>query len=193
MSENLGLSVGKNKRQLMREPFPVMQDFGSVFFLFFPMVGEFHRPPMGNMPGLAISKHAVEHSGSAEQSDMSTVQRRERPASDVIQLGQKHTARLTIRGGFQQQVLHFVQWNTHVGQYRRLRGRNFVTDLSSVTQRLKLSLRCQRFEVSHSIQQDSIRNPGVSFAARCQHYDLLVLQASRLGEPEHSQIREMFA
>jgi hypothetical protein len=27
----------------MREPFAVVQDSGSVFFLFFPMVGEFHR------------------------------------------------------------------------------------------------------------------------------------------------------
>jgi len=66
-------------------------------------------------------------------------------------------------------------------------------ELCSVAQRLKLALRCQNFEVPHSIQQNRIRNPGVSFAARCQHYDLPVLQASRLGEPEHSQIREMFA
>ena len=177
----------------MREPFPVMQDFGSVFFLFFPMVGEFHRAPVGDVPSFAFAKYAIEHSGSTEQSDMSTMQRRERPASDVIQLGQKHTARLTICGGFQQQVLHFVQWNTHIGQYSRLGGRNFVPDLSSVAQRLKLALRCQHFEVAHSIQQDRISNPGVSFAARCKHYDLLVLQASRLGEPEHSQVREMFA
>ena len=116
MSENLGLPIGKNKGQLMREPFPVMQDLDSVLFLFFPMVGELHRTPVGNMPGLAFAKYAVEHSGSTEQSDMATVQRRERPASDVIQLGQKHAARLTICGGFQQQVLHFVQWNAHVGQ-----------------------------------------------------------------------------
>jgi len=48
----------------MRESFPVMQDFGSVFFLFFPMVSEFHRAPVGNMPGLAFAKYSIEHSGS---------------------------------------------------------------------------------------------------------------------------------
>jgi hypothetical protein len=119
-----------------------MQDFGSVFFLFFPMVGKFHRAPMGDVPSFPFAEYSIEHSGSTEESDMSTVQRCKRPASDVIQLRRKQMARLTICGGFQQQVLHFVQWNTHIGQYSRLRGRNFVTDLSSVAQRLKLALRC---------------------------------------------------
>jgi hypothetical protein len=41
--ENPGLAIGKDKRQLMRKPLPVMQDFGSVLFLFFPTVREFHR------------------------------------------------------------------------------------------------------------------------------------------------------
>src|ERR1700685_1322177 len=134
----------------MREPFPVMQDFGSIFFLFFPVVSKFHRTPVGDVTSFSFAEDSIKHSRSTEQSDMSTMQRRERPASDVIELRQKHTARLTICGGFQQQVLHFVQWNTHIGQYSRLRGRNFVTNLSSVAQRLKLALRCQHFEVAHS-------------------------------------------
>ena len=49
--ENLRFTVGKDKCQLMRKPFPVMQDFGSVFFLFFPMVGEFHRAPVKQCVG----------------------------------------------------------------------------------------------------------------------------------------------
>src|SRR5260370_36669934 len=122
----------------MREPFTVVQDFGSVFFLFFPMVSKFHRAPVRDVTSFSFAEYSVEHSSSTEQSNVSTVQRRERSASDVIQLGQKHTARLTICGGFQQQVLHLVQGNTHIGQYSRLRGRNFVTDLSCVAQRLKL-------------------------------------------------------
>jgi hypothetical protein len=98
VGQNLGLSIGKDKGQLMRESFPVMQNFGSIFFLFFPMVREFHRPPVGDVTSFSFAEYSIKHSGSTEQSDMSTVQRRERPASDVIQLGQKHTARLTIRG-----------------------------------------------------------------------------------------------
>ena len=80
-----------------------------------------------------------------------------------------------------------------MGQDNRLGGWNLVPKFRIVAQRLKLALRCQRFEVAHSIQQDSIRNLGVPFAACSKHYDLLVFEASRLGEPEHAQIREMFA
>jgi hypothetical protein len=57
----------------MREPFPVMQNLGFVFFLFFPMVSEFHGTPVGNMPGLALAEYAVEHAGSTEQTDMPTM------------------------------------------------------------------------------------------------------------------------
>ena len=71
----------------MRKPLPVVQDFRSVFFLFFPMVGEFHRAPVGDMTRFSFAKYTVEHSRSAEQSDMATMERCERAAFDVIQLG----------------------------------------------------------------------------------------------------------
>jgi len=53
---------------------------------------------VGNVPGVAFAKYAVEHSRGTEEADMPTVQRRKRPASDVIQLGQKYTARLSVCG-----------------------------------------------------------------------------------------------
>src|SRR5580693_7864322 len=84
--ENLGLSIGKNKGQLVREPFPVMQDFGSIFFLFFPMIGEFYRAPEGDVTGLAFAEYSIEHSGRAEQSDMATMERCKGAAFDIIQL-----------------------------------------------------------------------------------------------------------
>jgi hypothetical protein len=46
----------------------------------------------------AFTEYSVEHSSGAEQSDMATMERCKRLAFDVIQLGQKHTARLPIRG-----------------------------------------------------------------------------------------------
>ena len=71
--ENLGLTVGKDKCQFVRKPLPVMQDFGSVFFLFFPMVREFHGAPVGNVTIFSFTEYAIEHSGGAEQSDMATM------------------------------------------------------------------------------------------------------------------------
>lgn len=87
MRDNLGLTVYKNKCQLVRKPLPVMQDLGSVLFLFFPMVGKFHRAPVGDVTTFTFAEYSIEHSGSAEQADMSTVQRRNRPASNAIHLG----------------------------------------------------------------------------------------------------------
>lgn len=164
-----------------------MEDFGSVFFLFFPMVREFHRAPVGNVTIFAFSKYAVEHSRSTEEADMPTMEWRERPAFDVIQLGQKDTGRLTVCGRFQQQVLHFVQWNAHIGQDNWLGGGNLVLNLRRVTQRLKLGLGCQRFEAAHSIQQGRISDLRMPFATSRKNYDLLVFEASRLGESKHAQ------
>jgi hypothetical protein len=42
----------------MREPFPVMQDFGSVFFLFFPMVREFHRAPVRDVTSFSFAEYS---------------------------------------------------------------------------------------------------------------------------------------
>lgn len=70
MRDNLGLTVGKYKCQLVRKPLPVMQDLGSVLFLFFPMVGKFHRAPVGDVTTFTFAEYSIEHSGSAEQADM---------------------------------------------------------------------------------------------------------------------------
>jgi len=71
--EDLSLSVGKAKGQLMREPFPVVQDLGSVLFLFFPMVREFHRAPVGNVTIFSFADHSIEHFSGAEQTDVAAV------------------------------------------------------------------------------------------------------------------------
>jgi hypothetical protein len=44
MSQNPGLAIGKDQRQFVREPLPVMQGLCAVFFLF-PMIGELYRAP----------------------------------------------------------------------------------------------------------------------------------------------------
>ena len=63
--ENLGLTVGKDERQLMRKPLPVVQDFGSVLFHFFPMVREFHRAPVSDVTIFSFAEYLIEHSGGA--------------------------------------------------------------------------------------------------------------------------------
>ena len=41
-------------------------------FLFFPVVREFHRAPAGNVVIFSFPEYPIEHSGSAEQSDIPT-------------------------------------------------------------------------------------------------------------------------
>lgn len=67
------------------------------------------------------------------------------------------------------------------------------TKFRVVAQRVKLGFRCQGFQVAHPIEQGSIRKLGMPFTACSEHCDLLVFAANRLGEPEHAQVREMFA
>ena len=66
MGKNLGLAIGKNQRQFVREPLAVVQDFCAVFVLLFPMIGELHRAPMGNVAVFAFAKYSVEHPCGAQ-------------------------------------------------------------------------------------------------------------------------------
>ena len=70
MGKNLGLAIGKNQRQFMGEPLAIMQDLGAVVFLFFPMIGELHRAPMGNMAVFSFAEYPVQHSCRTEQANM---------------------------------------------------------------------------------------------------------------------------
>src|SRR5260370_4106592 len=83
MRENLCLPVGKDQGQFVRKPLAVMQDSGAIFFVFFPMICELHRAPVGNVAVLAFAEHSIEHSRRAEQADMPAMQRREWPAPNV--------------------------------------------------------------------------------------------------------------
>src|SRR5208282_2563937 len=94
--ENLSLAVGEDQREFVGKPFPVMQDLGAVFLLLFPMIGELHRPPVGDVTIFSSAEHAVEHSSGTQQPDMATMQRRERPASNVPLFGEKHAAGLPV-------------------------------------------------------------------------------------------------
>ena len=97
--ENLGLSSGKDQRQFMREPLAIMKDFCPIFFLFFPMVGEFHGPPVGDVAIVSFAEYSIEHPRRAEQANMPAMQRREGPASNVPVFGKEQTARLTVGCG----------------------------------------------------------------------------------------------
>ena len=64
--ENLGLAIGKDQRQFVREPLAVVQDFGAILFVFFPVIGELHRPPVRNMAAFSFAEHSIEHSRGAQ-------------------------------------------------------------------------------------------------------------------------------
>src|SRR5713101_2118510 len=117
-----------------------MQNPGSVFFLFFPMVGELDRTPVGDVPGFALPEYSVEHSCGTEQADMSAMKRCEWPPFDISQLGEQNTASLSVSRRLQQQVLYLIQRNTQVGQYDGLRGGDFVTNISGIAEGIQVGL-----------------------------------------------------
>jgi hypothetical protein len=55
------------------ESFPVVQDPGPVFFLFFPVVCELDRTPMRDVTIFSFAEYSVEHSRGAEQTNMAAV------------------------------------------------------------------------------------------------------------------------
>jgi hypothetical protein len=70
MGKNLCLAIGKDQRQFVREPLAVVQDFCAVFFLFFPMIGELHRTPMGDVTIFSFTEYPVQHPCRTEQANM---------------------------------------------------------------------------------------------------------------------------
>ena len=74
MGEDLRSPVGEHKSEFVGKPFPVVEDFRTVFFLFFPAIGELDRAPMGNVTVLALPEDSIEHSCRAKQSYVAPVQ-----------------------------------------------------------------------------------------------------------------------
>src|SRR3954453_20253022 len=112
MREYLRSAIGKYESQLVREPFTVVQDFCSVFFLFFPVIDELDGAPMSDVTIFAFAENAVKHASSTEQPHMPTMQRSEWPAPDVAEFRKEDSACLSICGRLQQQVLNLIQWNS---------------------------------------------------------------------------------
>jgi len=67
-----------------------MEESWSVFFVFFPMIGELHRRQWCDVPILPLRrKYPIEAFRGAEQADMPTMQRGEWPATNVALFGKK--------------------------------------------------------------------------------------------------------
>jgi hypothetical protein len=124
--EDERLSASEDQRQFVRKPLPVVQDFRAVFFLFFPVVGEFHGTPVRDVAIFSLAENPVEHSRRAEQPDVAAMQRRERAASDITLLGKKDSTGFTIGRGIEQQILNFIQQNACVGEDARPRRWDIV-------------------------------------------------------------------
>jgi len=114
VGENLSLSIGKDQRQLVRKPLAVVQDLGSTFLRFLPMVGELQRAPMRDVAILSFAEYAVEHSRCTQQADMPAMQRCKRPATNITLLGEKQSAALAVGCRIQQQILYFIERNAFI-------------------------------------------------------------------------------
>src|SRR6266568_9200554 len=110
-----------------------MQNLGSIFFVFFPMVGELHRAPVRDVAIFSFAEYAVEHPRGTKQADMPSVQRRERTSSDVPLLGEENSSGLTVCCRIQQQILHFIKRNSGIGEGDWPRGRNLVSNCRRFT------------------------------------------------------------
>lgn len=73
VGENLGLTGDEDQRQFMREPLAIMKDCCPILFLFFPVVREFHGPPMGDVAIVSFAEDSIEHSRGTEQADVSAM------------------------------------------------------------------------------------------------------------------------
>src|SRR3954463_8175737 len=114
MGEDFRSAIGKDEGEFVGKPLAIMQNLGSVFFLFFPVIDEFDRAPVRDMTIFAFSEHSIQHSRCAQQSYMTTMQRRERTASGMSQFGQEKPASLPVCSRLQQEIFHFVQSDSRV-------------------------------------------------------------------------------
>jgi hypothetical protein len=152
MGENLCLSIRENQRKFVRKPLAIVQDLRAVFLLFFPVIGELHRPPVRDVAIFSFAEYPVEHSGGTEQADVSSVQWRKRPSADVSLSGKKDSARLAIGCRFEEEIFDFVQGNAGMRQFEWPGCGNLVTKFSAISKWLKVGLERQPFEPSHSLE-----------------------------------------
>ena len=193
MGENLGLAIGEDQRQFVREPFPVMQDFRPIFLLFFPMVREFDRSPVCDVTIFSFAEDSVEHSRGTEETYMATMQRRERPAADVSVLGEKHSACLAVGCRIEQQVLHFVEWNTSMSERHWPGVWNFVSDSRRLAQGFKIGFRGQHVQPAHGVKQRRVSQMLVALTPDAEEGNLLVQHTRWVCQPVHRQIGEVLA
>ncbi len=71
---------------------------------------------------------------------MSAMQWGEWPSSHIPLLGKKDSTGLTIGRGIEQQILHLIQRNTNMGEYKRSGAGNLVASLGIFSQWLKMGL-----------------------------------------------------
>src|SRR5580765_3844557 len=130
-----------------------MNENGAVWFLVFPVVGEFDGTPVGNVALFAFSEYSVEHSSCTKQTDMAAMKRRERSAAHAALFAKEYPAGLAVGCRRRQEVFNFIQWNARVGQNGWLRAGHFISGLRVVGQDRKIVPGREPFEISCSIHQ----------------------------------------
>jgi len=124
---------------------------------------------------------------------MPTVQRRERTASDVPLPGEENSSGLTVRCRIQQQILHFIERNSSMGEGCWPGMRNFVSQSRRLTQSIKIGVGGQHLQPAYGLQKRRVSQVLMSLAPRAQDCNLLLLDARGMGELIRGQIGEILA
>ncbi len=80
--QDRNVTAVENKRQFVGESLFLSNDRLSVFFLF-RFLHQFHRLPVRYVTRFTFTENAIEHSSSAEQTDMTSVQGSQRAAGNI--------------------------------------------------------------------------------------------------------------
>src|ERR1700722_7608719 len=170
-----------------------MENLRAVFFLFFPVVGELHRTPVRDVAIFSFAEYAIEHPRGTKQADMSAMQGRKRPASNVSLFRQENAAGLAVSRRIWQQVFHFVEWNTSMSERHWPGGWNFVSDSRRLAQGFKIGFRGQHFQPAHGVKQRRVSQMLVSPTPDAEDGNLLVLDTRGVRQPVHGQIGKVLA
>ena len=101
----------------MGKPLAVVYYNCAAFLLFFPMVGKLHRFSMCNVQEFVFSEHSIQHSGSAEQAYVFSMQRSQWPsAAHVSLLSDQHSRSLPVSRRFEQSVFNQVKGKAGIGE-----------------------------------------------------------------------------
>jgi hypothetical protein len=97
LRQKLDAAISEEERQPLAESFLLPNDRLSVIAFFLRTVYDLDRLPMGDMALGSIAENAIEQTAHSAQSDMTSMQRSQRPPEELLSLGVSHSLGLQPR------------------------------------------------------------------------------------------------